>query len=136
MIFDETGGVMEHTLSLMLEVYDNIKSGIHKMSVVNETDVLTCNFQKYENGMIHFLPGPLPNHITDVVEQNVAFHEYSAYTVRSLLPEGIEEVRGWIITKEGVTKVSPDDLIDAYCYDTTTEKYISPNPNVRYSNEW
>lgn len=136
MVFDETGAAMEHALTLLMEVYDNIQPGIHKMSVLTENEVISCDLQMYENGMIHFLPGPLPSLLTDIIDQNVAFHGYSAFTVRSRIPSGIEEVRGWVITKEGIRKVSPDDLIDAYCYDTTTGKYIHPNPNVRYSSEW
>lgn len=136
MVFDETGSAMEHALTLLMEVYDNIKPGIHKMSVVTKNDFVSCDLQMYENGMIHFLPSAMPGLLADIIDQNVVFNGYSAFTVRSLLPEGIEEVRGWIITKEGIAKVSPDDLIDAYCYDTNMEKYSTPNPNVRYSSEW
>ncbi len=136
MVFDETGGVTENMLSLLMEIYDNIKTGEHKMSVVTENTVVSSTLHRYDCGTITFRPGPLPSVLVDIVDQNVAFHGYSAFSIRSLLPDGIEEVRGWIIEREGIRKVSPDDLIDAYCYDVSMEKYVTPNPNVRYSNNW
>lgn len=136
MVFDETSGAIEHAFTLLIEVYSNIKPGVHKMSVVSQNDVVSCDLQTYGNGTVRFLPGAMPSLLIDIVDQNVAFNGYSAFTLRSLLPEGIEEVRGWIITSAGIQKVSPDDLIDAYCFDTSTQKIISPKPNVRYSSDW
>lgn len=131
-----SGQAMQYAMDIISEIYDNTLPGDHMMAVISDDSVISCYFRKHNPVGITLLSGHVPSVLLDIVDQNVAMRGYSAFTLRSMLATGIEEVRGWIIQPDSMKTVKPDDLIDAYCYDTSSEKIVSPKANVRYSDTW